>query len=359
VRRSVGVMGTPSGKDFDGITRVRPEELAGSLQGPERPILVDVRRPSERRWGWIPGDVSIPLEELPVRLAEIPRSRPVVLYSRDTAESEQAARLLGSAGLTSVRLLEGGLDAYARTVDPTVGRYGSTPGGEGWVLWQIPRVASGCLSYLLCDIASSEAVLVDPGVETDPYLARLKEHGLRLKAIVETHTHADHLSGHAELHARTGAPIWLSRRSPAQYPHERLADGDTLALGERALSVLETPGHTSDHLTLRFEGLAFTGDTLLVGGCGRTDLGDGSPELLWESFQTKLLKLPDSTEVLPAHYGPRHGLPGRFSTFLGIERATNEALAQPDWSSFKRYMEEGWPPKPADFDRIVATNLSR
>jgi sulfur dioxygenase len=121
---------------------------------------------------------------------------------------------------------------------------------------------------------------------------------------------------------------------------------------------LETPGHTRDHLTLRFQDKAFTGDTLLIGSCGRTDLGDGSPALLWESLTTKLLTLPDDTEVLPAHYGARHALPERFATTVGFERATNEALRQPDWPAFEKYMTEGWPPKPASFDEIVRRNLS-
>ena len=104
-----------------------------------------------------------------------------------------------------------------------------------------------------------------------------------------------------------------------------------MEFGSLALAVSETPGHTRDHLLLRIGDKAFTGDTLLPGACGRTDLGDGSPDLLWESLDSKIRPLPDRVEVLPAHYGPLQGLllPERFSSTIGVERATNEALRIP------------------------------
>jgi glyoxylase-like metal-dependent hydrolase (beta-lactamase superfamily II) len=174
---------------------------------------------------------------------------------------------------------------------------------------------------------------------------------------VETHTHADHLAGHSALHAATGAPIYVSHRSPAQYPHRRLTEGEAVSFGGQELVVLETPGHTMDHLTLRLPDQVFTGDTLLLGSCGRTDLGGGSPDLLWESLHEKILRLPNETEVYPAHYGPHHALPDRFVSTVGFERATNEALNQGSHEAFVRYMTDGWPPKPKDFDRIVEANL--
>jgi sulfur dioxygenase len=121
--------------------------------------------------------------------------------------------------------------------------------------------------------------------------------------------------------------------------------------------VLDTPGHTRDHVTLRVGQTIFTGDTLLIGSCGRTDLGDGDPDLLYDSLTEKILRLPDETEVLPAHYGHRHALPDRYVSTLGFEKATNEALRLPTREAFRAYMTEGWPPKPTDFDRIVGENL--
>lgn len=333
-----------------------PRELEAGRLGPEPPFLLDVRPADERTLAHLAGDRSIPLEELPLRLGELPLDRTIVAYCQFGDASRRAVAFLRARGFSRAVALEGGIDEYARRVDPTIPRYGP-PGGDLLIVQEFPRSETGCLAYLLGEPDSREAVLIDPGREVAPYLSELARGGWRLGAIVETHTHADHLAGHAALAARSGSPIYLSRRSAAQYPHRTLADGEEIRFGRASLRALETPGHTRDHLTLLIDGKAFTGDTLLMGSCGRTDLADGDPDLLWESLTDRLLKLPDSTEVLPAHYGPRHALPEGFATTLGFERRTNEALTQPSREEFLRYMTEGWPPKPREFDRIVAANL--
>lgn len=250
----------------------------------------------------------------------------------------------------------GGIDAYAACVSPDVGRYPDGPVPK--LVIQLPRPDTGCLAYFLGDPVSRDAVIIDPGAEVAPYFGRLKAGGWTLKAIVETHAHADHISGHALLHHRTGAPVYLGRRSKAAYPHQTLADGESLDFGSLQVIGLETPGHTPDHLTLRLDNRIFTGDALLIGSCGRTDLGVGDPRALYESLHGKYGPLPDSTEVYPAHYGARHALPAKFVSTLGWERATNEAMLIPDLEGFVKYMTEGWPPKPADFEAIVAANLA-
>lgn len=338
-------------------TLVSVFELKAARDGAAPPTVLDVRPSAERRVARLPADRWIPLAELPRRVGEVPRERPVIAYDQFGAQARRAARFLADAGYDAAAL-EGGLDEYARLVDPTIARYPVGLGDGHLELRQLPRIATGCLAYFVADPAAHEAVLIDPGHDVDPYLALLKAEDWHLAAIVETHTHADHLAGHAALHERTGAPILVSRLSPAQYPHRRLAEGDQVEFGAGTISVLETPGHTRDHLSLRIGDKVLTGDTLLLGSCGRTDLGDGSPERLWESLQHKLLRLPEETEVLPAHFGAHHALPERYASSIGFERATNEALAQGDLPAFLRYMTEGWPPKPAEFDRIVAANLA-
>lgn len=332
-------------------------DLKSARESADAPTLLDVRPPAERGVARLSGDVWIPLAELPRRAHELPPGRPVVAYDQFGSQARRAAVFLAATGRDAAAL-EGGIDEYARLVDPTIARYPVGLGDGHLELRQLPRFDTGCLAYFVADPSSHEAVLIDPGHDVTPYLTLLREEAWHLAAIVETHTHADHRAGHAALHQRTGAPILVSRRSPAQYPHRRLAAGDTIEFGAGAITVLETPGHTRDHLSLRAGDKVLTGDTLLLGSCGRTDLGDGSPERLWESLTQELLTLPEETEVLPAHFGKRHALPERYASSIGFERATNEALAQPDLAAFVRYMTEGWPPKPADFDRIVAENLA-
>lgn len=339
------------------VPLVAPKELAALVREPHPPLVVDLRPAEERRRAHIPGDRHIPLDQLPGVLPSLPRDRAIVLYDHLGFRARVAAEFLLDHGFDRVAALEGGIEEYSRVVDPSVGRYSDDRRGDQLLVRQMPRVETGCLAYFVGDPVARVAVIIDPGHDVTPYTAALREGDWKLAGIVETHTHADHLAGHSALHAATDAPIFVSHRSPAHYPHRSLADGESIPLGSQELIVLETPGHTMDHVTLRLPGQIFTGDTLLLGSCGRTDLGGGSPDLLWESLQEKILRLPSETEVYPAHYGTHHSLPDRFVSTLGFERATNEALRQGSHEAFVRYMTEGWPPKPTNFDQIVQANL--
>jgi glyoxylase-like metal-dependent hydrolase (beta-lactamase superfamily II) len=339
------------------VPLVSPSALAALRQSTSPPVVVDVRPSEERRLAHLPDDRHIPLDLLPNAVTSLPRGRAIVLYDHLGFRARVAAEFLLDRGFGQVAALEGGIEEYSRVVDPSVGRYSDVRRGDEVVLRQMPRLDTGCLAYFVGDPAARVAVVIDPGHDVTPYTAALRDGGWKLAGIVETHTHADHLAGHAALHAATDAPIFVSHRSPAQYPHRRLTEGESIPFGSQELLVLETPGHTMDHLTLRLRDQIFTGDTLLLGSCGRTDLGGGSPDLLWESLQEKILRLPNETEVYPAHYGPHHALPERFVSTLGFERATNEALNVGSHEAFVRYMTEGWPPKPKNFDQIVQANL--
>lgn len=339
------------------VPLLSPVELRNLLDGPLPPAVLDVRPAADRRHAHLRGDLHIPQSELGRRAGELPRDRLIVAYCQFGSHARQAVTFLQGQGFTHLAALEGGLDEYARVADPSIPRYWLTPTAGELVLRQFPRTESGCLAYLVGDPVEGEAALIDPGIDVTPYVEALAEVNWRLRAIVETHTHADHLAGHHELNRRTGAPIVVGARSPAAYPHRTVTEGETIRIGHDELEVLETPGHTRDHLTLRVGQTIFTGDTLLIGSCGRTDLGDGSADQLYESLTEKILRLPDDTEVLPAHYGRRHALPDRYVSTLGFEKATNEALRRPTRDAFREYMSEGWPPKPTDFDRIVEANL--
>ncbi|MFI5414005.1 MAG: MBL fold metallo-hydrolase, partial [Candidatus Lutacidiplasmatales archaeon] len=321
------------------------------------PVLLDVRSAEERAVVHLPGDLHVPLDNLGPRLSTLPRDRPLVTYDHFGAQARRAARFLQDRGFPLSAALEGGLEEYSRVADPDLARYPEDDPAAHLFLRQIPRPDAGCLAYFLGDRNAREGIIVDPGRDIAPYRALLAEGHWRLVGIVETHTHADHLAGHSALHAATDAPIHLGRLSPAQYPHRSLADGDSVSFGEEEVVVLETPGHTPDHVTLKARDKVFTGDTLLLGSCGRTDLGGGSPEKLYASLQEKLLTLPRETEVYPAHYGAKHALTERYVSTIGFEQVRNEALTQGSLDAFVLYMTEGWPPKPADFDTIVRTNL--
>lgn len=157
-------------------------------------------------------------------------------------------------------------------------------------------------TYLLADPQTKEAVLIDSvkeQVERDVTL--LRELGLRLKYLLETHIHADHVTAAAALRAKTGAQIALNAVAGVKVADIQLKDGDELSLGSYKIRCLTTPGHTNSCMSYYVDGRVFTGDTLFVRDAGRTDFQEGSAEKMYDSVTRKLFALPDSTRVYPAH----------------------------------------------------------
>ena len=209
-----------------------------------------------------------------------------------------------------------------------------------------------CFAYLVADVESGQAVLVDPRADRVPlYLRELEERGLKLRAVIETHTHADHLSGAAELRARTGADVVVSTRASSEVATRRLRDGDGLSLGRSTIEVIESPGHTDDSVSLLVDDSLFTGDALLIGGAGRTDFQNGSPEALHDTLHRRFADLPDRLTVYPAH-----DYAGRTHSTLGQERRTNPLLRLTDRGEFVTTLRAALQPKPANMDAILAAN---
>src|SRR5262249_26787966 len=163
----------------------------------------------------------------------------------------------------------------------------------------------------------------------DRYVGEIGKQGLRVRYVIDTHTHADHFSGAQALRETFGAPIVMHRYSPAPYVDLRVEEGHSLPLGVMRLRILHTPGHTRDSMAIHVEDRVFTGDTLLIGGTGRSDLPSGDPEHLFESLFEKLLTLPDATLVFPAH-----DYKGRDHSTIGDERQNNPRLAKSNRAEF-------------------------
>ena len=182
--------------------------------------------------------------------------------------------------------------------------------------------SGGCLSYLIgCD-DSCGAMIVDPHLEQlDRYIALATERGMRIHYIAETHTHADHFSAARELGKRLGARIVAHRNSAAPYIDLRVDDGETLVVGKLRVRILATPGHTNDAICLVFDDRVLTGDTLLIGGTGRTDLPTGDPDMLYDSLFNRVLTLDPALLVFPAHE-----YKGRSHSTLAQEIADNPRL---------------------------------
>lgn len=229
-------------------------------------------------------------------------------------------------------------------------------------------------SYLIGDETSGRAVVVDPQRDVSGYLADAAASGLTIELVLETHFHADFLSGHLELAERTGAAIGLSAVATPDFAIRRLADGERIALGEVVLEIRHTPGHTPESMSIvvwEHDGDAtpygvLTGDTLFVGDVGRPDLltsvGVTGGELatqLYDSVHDQLLTLPDATRVFPAHgAGSACGknLSTELSSTIGTQRRENYALLAPDRETFVALVTEGQPPAPGYFAHDASLN---
>ncbi len=214
--------------------------------------------------------------------------------------------------------------------------------------------AGGCRSYLVgCEDART-AVIIDPELsQIDRYLGLASQHGLHVRYIIDTHTHADHFSASRHLGRTLGAPIAAHRLSSAPYVDIHLDDGEMLIAGSLRLGVLHTPGHTRDSMCLTIADRVFTGDALLIGGTGRTDLPTGDPEQLYDSLFGRLLTLPGETHVYPAHE-----YKGRTHSTIAAEIADNPRLQKRERADFVAMMRSLDLAAPTHLTEALRTNMS-
>lgn len=238
---------------------------------------------------------------------------------------------------------------------------------------RIERFYLGCLAHASYVVGSDGvAAVVDPQRDVDIYIETAARNGWKIEHIIETHLHADFVSGHSELAERTGARIYLGDGSGAHFPHAAVKDGDEIRFGQCRLRFLQTPGHTLESVCIVMTDLGqperpqtvFTGDTLFIGDVGRPDLSaTHSPQelaaILYRSLHEKLLTLPDETEFYPAHgagslCGRQMG--SESSSTIGIQRRTNYALLARTPEEFVHLLTDDLPPRPQYFEREVELN---
>ena len=212
----------------------------------------------------------------------------------------------------------------------------------------------GCQSYLIGCPDTCIGALIDPEVhQIDRYQALAAQVGVRIHYVIDTHTHADHFSAAGELARALGAPVVMHRDSPSPFATMRLDDGDMLMIGQLRLQALHTPGHTRDSMSLLIEDRVFTGDTLLIGATGRTDLPSGDPHALYDSLFGKLLKLDPGLKVYPAH-----DYKGRSHTTIGQEIADNPRLQKTERDAFVEMMNQLNLSAPTHLTEALRTNMS-
>ncbi|MGH7319890.1 MAG: MBL fold metallo-hydrolase, partial [Candidatus Rokuibacteriota bacterium] len=229
--------------------------------------------------------------------------------------------------------------------------------------------ASGCIAYLVGCERAGVAALVDPArPDIEQYVALATARGLRLTHVLETHLHADHVSGNRELADRTGATVCLHEAADVRFAHTGLQDGQRVVLGSAELRVLHTPGHTPESMCLLVSDtargpdpwFALTGDTLFVGDVGRPDFGgETAAAELHRSLFERLLQLDDAVEVYPAHGAGSvcgRAMSAKLGSTVGFERRFNPALRHTDRDAFVHALMQGVPPRPPTMDQVIARN---
>ena len=327
-------------------------QLAAVLGTERAPLLVDVREPDEFAAWSIPGAGNVPLEDLLAHPESAAGDTAIVTVCASGRRSARAAEALRLAGIPAQNLT-GGMQAWAGVYDTATCQAGAA------TIVQLRRRAKGCLSYVVG--SGTTALVVDPSLDVDRYLETASANGWRVRLVVDTHLHADHVSGARALAAAAGASLRLSGGERYGFAHEPLQGGEQLAVGRSVVSVVGSPGHTKGSILLDVDGEAlFTGDTVFVDGVGRPDLADAAEEFAQElhaSLHGVVLVRDDGVRVLPAHFGPGVAVvPGQVvGATIGELRA---ALAPLSWDAerFVAWASTRATPRPPNYVEIVRVN---
>jgi glyoxylase-like metal-dependent hydrolase (beta-lactamase superfamily II)/rhodanese-related sulfurtransferase len=354
---------------------IEVSELLKRADAGEPLVLLDVRNDEEfERWKLEArrplATVHIPyfdfIEDEERAMASLPRSSELVVTCASGDSSEMVADLLNEKGI-SARNVVGGMAAYGSYLEPVRVPLASDE-RERFEIWQLNRRGKGCLSYVIR--AKDEAIVVDPSRDIERYEAFLKELGARLVQVLDTHVHADHVSGGPELAERNGAPYFVAAGGDFELRKKisPLADGAEIPLGGTAgvrvrVQAVATPGHTPGSTSYLIGGrYLLSGDTIFVRSVGRPDLG--GQVVLWgkslfHTLRERIATFPDDTVVLPAHYaeiseiGPDGVVKGR----LGDLRVSVPELRIATEEEFVEAMRQGVSEPPAAYASILQVNL--
>jgi sulfur dioxygenase len=222
------------------------------------------------------------------------------------------------------------------------------------IFHQLFEKESSTYTYLIGDPKTGEAIIIDPVLEmVERDYKLIEELDLKLKYILETHVHADHITGSGELRKKTGAKIAINESYQLSCPDIGLVDGQELKFGNINITAFSTPGHTNGCMTYKIDEMIFTGDVLLIRGCGRTDFQDGSSENLFASVREKLFNLSDNVLVYPAH-----DYNGLTHSSIGMEKKFNPRLnLSVNKAEFQKIMSELKLANPQKIEIAVPANL--
>ena len=362
-----------------GSLEIDAQKLKEKMDKGEDVFILDVRTPEEYEAWRLSYDKHAKTPLIPVdRLFgaqkaiadQIPKDKEIITLCAHGNRSMMAAQLLTQMGYNA-KSVRGGMAAWNQVYD--VASVADVPESQARV-WQLRRISKGCLSYVIA--AGTSATVIDSTCDFDNSALKLaEEHGLKITNVIDTHMHADHVSGLVSLARKTGAQAHLGAAEGYKMPSDSskinlIDDGQKIQVGDGVyLTAIHTPGHTEGSTSYMLEvasGSAmrtflFTGDTLFVNAVGRPDLRDKAPEYaekLYETYQAKILKLPDDTLILPAHFDTnsitiKHG--DLVADTIGSVKKNVKFLSMPK-EEFVRSMSSSVPPRPANYKMIIQIN---
>lgn len=326
-------------------------------------FLLDVRRESDYERWQIDGTHNIPLYDqllekdytgLKASLDKIPQNKTIYIICVAGITSARAAAFLRARGYDATSMTDG-MRGWGRVHQPYDLR-----NAEG--VTQLVRVGTGCLSYLLSN--DGEAIVVDPSLYTEEYIDTARERGVEIIGVVDTHAHADHVSGGPELASELVVPYYLHNDDSGHLTnYTPVQNRDSITIGDRALEVLHTPGHTPGSISPRFGDALLTGDTLFIRSVGRPDLEDDGDSAvrhaasrLFGSLQ-QLADMSDETLIMPGHFSSETVRP--LARTLDHLLAENELMGVPDEEAFVDTIVGSLPETPANYRRIKNVNVGR
>lgn len=349
------------------------KELLAKLDAGEPLLLVDVRNDDEYEKWQIEGRRQFKVTHVPYfdfieeeheAVGRIPKhTGEIVVVCAKGGSSQMVAEILRGSGVPA-RNLTGGMIAYGEYLDPV--KVPLEDGeADGLEIWQFNRRGKGCLSYVI--LSCGEAVIIDASRAIEIYESFLAGANARLAYVLDTHVHADHISGGPALAARSGAPYFVRGGSgfDLQQRTRSLKDNDELQLGKTSIRVLATPGHTPGSVCyLLANHYLLSGDTLFKTAVGRPDLGGNVIEWSEDLFRTlheRIAPLDDSMVVLPAHYATiaEIGANGVVSATLGDLRRHLSELRISDLALFTEVMQRAVRTPPPEYADIINTNLGK
>ena len=360
------------------VKTITAEQLADKIDADEQFTLIDTR-PEDSYEAWhvrdaknVPYDPDEGLSE--DQLNEVNAlidDRPVVAICGKGLTSTPFAFDLDEHGYDDVSVVTGGMEEWSK-------RYEVVPietSSDDLVVRQVQRRAKGCLGYIVGSKQAKEAVVVDATRQTDQFKVAAQDAGLSITRVLDTHVHADHISGSPTLADEVGVPYHLGDAASergVEYEYEPLSDGETIEVGDIEIEAFHTPGHTSEMMNYLVDGeFLLTGDTLFVDSVGRTELQFGDDdashgaELLYDSLHETILTLPDDTVILPGHLTVtsdgryENGSPGEpHEARIGDLREELDFLGL-DRETFVERLTEGAPEKPPNYESVIAINTGK